>query len=101
MNKELAEQVLCILQDCGGLLSHTVWLMKHLASEEEHLKYQRRVAYVYGELLSELVAPIDIEHPDLDPFSSKSSGKQPGQSSEETPQAEKCPDVPEPGDQNS
>lgn len=101
MNKELAEQVLCLLQDCGGLLSHTVWLMKHHASEEEHLRYRKRVAYVYGELLSELVAPITIEHPDLDPFPSKPKGEQPGQSPEETPKGEKQQDVPDSADGNS
>jgi hypothetical protein len=90
-----------VLLMCGNLLNHSVWLVKNHDSEEEYLKYRRRVAYVFGELLSELVIPIHIEHPELDPFPSKPKGEQPGQSSEETPQVEKRPDVSDPGDPKS
>lgn len=95
MKKELAEQVSNILQTCGDLLTHTVWLVKNHASEEEHQKYRRRVAYVYGELLSELVAPIHIEHPELDPFPTTSGRGDPGQSSNEAPSVDNPPDAPE------
>jgi hypothetical protein len=98
MKKELAQQVEHLLRFCGGLLNQTVWLTRHHASEQEHLKYRNAAAYVFGELLCELVAPIYKEHPELDPFPSKPKGEQQGQASKENSQVENPPDVPDPGD---
>ena len=101
MKKEVAKPVSDILRMCGDLLTHTVWLVKNHDSEEEHLKYRSRVAYVFGELLTELVAPIHIEHPELDPFPSNSKDEQPGQSSEEPLHIGNRPGQSDPGDRKT
>lgn len=98
VDKELAQQVSYILRDCYGLLDHTVWLVKRHGSEEELPKYRRAVAIVFAELLEQLLDPIYMEYPDLDPNSPTSSKDHEGQSSEQKPQVENHPDLPEPGD---
>ena len=100
MNKELAQVLACTLQGCSGLLNHTVWLMKQHGTETEFLKYRKAVARVMAELGDQLLYPIWMEYPDLDPTSDTFSGDRLVPSPAAI-QVETKPKPPESGDQNA
>ena len=88
MEKRLAQQLAYMLQHCSGLLAHTVWLMKRHSTEAEFLKHRRAVGQVLGDLMVELLFPVEAEYPDLDQSTPTSSGAQEEPSSEESAQGE-------------
>jgi len=69
MDRDVATHVIYIARSAGGLLRHTIWLVKQQGTEEEFVSYKKHMQVVLDELDTRMLAPLYAEHPDLDPKS--------------------------------
>ena len=102
MDKELAQVMVCIFQNCSSLLNHTIWLMdSHSKDAGAALEHREAVVRVMAELGTQLLYPIYDKYPDLDPSSPTFIGDRLAQSPVKPLQVDNQPDPPNPGDRKS
>lgn len=66
-DKEIAKQVIDVLDDCSSRINESIRLVQQRCSEEEFAKYRKAAGFVMGYIYTEVVAPLHHKHPELEP----------------------------------
>jgi len=67
MDRTLAEQTSLLMLKVSAQLDAQLATLKAQCSDEEFQQYRRGFGYVLGYMLTEIMNPIYLEHPDLKP----------------------------------
>jgi hypothetical protein len=76
MQKEIATEVLALMLEYSGKLDGSVQRVKDTCTEQEFVAYRKAVGTIMGGMYVDIMWPIFIEHPELEPEEMKPRNKQ-------------------------
>ena len=66
MDKETAQRVITLMFECSRTINESAILLQEECSDTEFKAYRTACGKILGEIHTEILTPIFIEHPDLE-----------------------------------